>query len=151
MNEKNHQCVKQSPHFHKQVGWGTRLAMSPLWLPSALLGTSEPHGAVVARDVVAHLLLSTGREADRAGVHPAPGVVVVYEPDYYCDHIQNHCQIIMTLIMIIKTKHNDQGEVRPVGVVLHRVEPGPRPHVLLVGKNIKIDVYTLQNISSNNT
>ena len=78
--------------------------MSPLWLPSALLGTSEPHGAVVAGDVVAQLLLSTGREADRAGVHSAPAVVVVYERDYYCDHIQNHCQIIMTLIMIIKTK-----------------------------------------------
>ena len=113
--------------------------MRPLWLPPALLGTSEPHGAVVARDVVAQLLLSTGREADRAGVHSTPDVVVVYERDYYCDHIQNHCQIIMTLIMIIKTKHNHQGEVPPVGVVLHRVEPGPRPYVLLVEKNIKID------------
>ena len=114
--------------------WESRSAMRPLWLPPALLGTSEPHGAVVAGDVVAQLLLSTRGEADRAGVHSASEVVAVYERDYYCDHIQNHCQIIMTLIMIIKTKHNDQGEVSPVGVVLHRVEPGPRPHVLLVGK-----------------
>ena len=53
--------------------------MSPLWLPPALLGTSEPHGAVVARDVVAQLLLSTGREADRARVHSAPGVVPVIQ------------------------------------------------------------------------
>ena len=52
--------------------------MRPLWLPPALLGTSEPHGAVVARDVVAQLLLSTGREANRAGVHSAPGVVAVF-------------------------------------------------------------------------
>ena len=80
MNEENHdqQCVRQSPHFHKQVGWGTRLAMSPLWLPPALLGTSEPHGAVVARDVVSQLLLSTRREANRAGVHSAPGVFAVF-------------------------------------------------------------------------
>ena len=53
-------------------------AMRPLWLPPALLGTSEPHGAVVAGDVVAQLLLSTGREANRAGVHSAPGVVAVF-------------------------------------------------------------------------
>ena len=52
--------------------------MRPLWLPPALLGTSEPHGAVVARDVVAQLLLSTRREANRAGVHSAPGVVAVF-------------------------------------------------------------------------
>ena len=60
------------------MGLGTRLAMSPLWLPPALLGTSEPHGAVVARNVVAQLLLSTRGEADRAGVHSAPGVVTVF-------------------------------------------------------------------------
>ena len=84
MNEENldQQCVRQSPHFHKQVGWGTRLAMSPLWLPSALLGTSEPHGAVVAGDVVAQLLLSTGREADRARVHSTPDVVAVDHRDH---------------------------------------------------------------------
>ena len=60
------------------MGFGTRSAMRPLWLPPALLGTSEPHGAVVARDVVSQLLLSTGREANRAGVHSAPGVVAVF-------------------------------------------------------------------------
>ena len=75
--------------------WKSRSAMCPLWLPPALLGTSEPHGAVVAGDVVSQLLLSTGREADRARVHSTPAIVVVYERDYHCDHIQNHCQIIV--------------------------------------------------------
>ena len=56
--------------------------MSPLWLPPALLGTSEPHGAVVAGDVVAQLLLSTGREADRARVHSTPDVVAVDHRDH---------------------------------------------------------------------
>ena len=52
--------------------------MRPLWLPPALLGTSEPHGAVVAGDVVSQLFLSTSRETDRTGVHSAPGVVAVF-------------------------------------------------------------------------
>jgi len=81
--------LERVPTSTSKSVWESRSTMRPLWLPSALLGTSEPHGAVVAGDVVSQLLLSTGREADRAGVHSAP-----------------------------------------VGVVLHRVEPGPRPHVL---------------------
>ena len=111
--------------------WESRSAMRPLWLPPALLGTSEPHGAVVAGDVVAQLLLSTGVEADRAGIHSAPRVVAVGHCDRRCAHYQNHRHDHRDLC---DEDHHKHYEVPPVGVVLHCVEPGPRPHVLLVGK-----------------
>ena len=74
-------------------------AIGPLRLPSTLLWTSNPNGAIVACDIISKLVLALGRNPYRAWVPATPMIDL-------CRNFVFLLKLRTCKIVIVKTKHD---------------------------------------------